>query len=211
MKTKKRKLNKKITRKKAKKGFTYGNIDPQRLSLLFVILAIVFIETAILIPKYILKVGQKEETAVAFGATAKSNPLEEEIRLMVQGYPIENMTPYIATKDKKVAAFLVSIAKKESNWGKRKPVLQGKDCYNYWGFRLKTERMGSGGHTCFDSPEQAVETVAQRIDQLVMEEKIDTPREMVIWKCGYSCDGPAAVGANKWIKDVDYYYRALIN
>lgn len=211
MKTKKRKLNKKNTRKKAKKGFNYGNIDTSRLRLLFVILAIVFVETAILVPKYILKFGQDESTMVAYAPIQAKNELEEDIRLMVQGYPIEEMTPYIATKDKKVAAFMIAIAKKESAWGKRKPVLNGQDCYNYWGFRLKTDRMGSGGHTCFNSPQEAVETVAQRIDQLVTEEKIDTPKEMVIWKCGYRCDGPEAVGANKWIKDVDYYYRALIN
>lgn len=212
MKTKKRKVNKKTIRRKAKKGFNYGNIDASKLRLLFVILAIVFVETAILIPKYIVKEHKTESIKVTSVPTIRNKTnLEQEIRMMVQGYPIETMTPYIATKDKKVAAFMIAIAKKESAWGKRKPVLNGQDCYNYWGFRLKTDKMGSGGHTCFDSPQEAVETVAQRIDELVTEESIDTPKEMVVWKCGYNCDGPAAVGASKWIKDVDYYYRALIN
>jgi hypothetical protein len=71
--------------------------------------------------------------------------------------------------------------------------------------------MGSGGHTCFDSPQEAVTIVGARISQLVNEENIDTPEKMIVWKCGYDCDGPEAAGSQKWIKDVDYYYRQLIN
>jgi hypothetical protein len=140
----------------------------------------------------------------------KPNPLASEIKQMVAGYPIEQMTPYILKQDPKTAAFLVAIAKKESAWGKRKPVLDGKDCYNYWGFRLKSEKMGSGGHTCFDSPEQAVTTIASRIDELVKEEKIETPKDMVVWKCGYGCqDKVKTVAEKKWISDVDMYYSKL--
>jgi hypothetical protein len=54
-----------------------------------------------------------------------------DIKKMTKGYPIAEMAPFIAGKDKKVAAFLVAIAKKESNWGIYSPKKRGKTCYNY--------------------------------------------------------------------------------
>ena len=66
--------------------------------------------------------------------------------------------------------------------------------------------MGTGGHTCFNSRKDAVDTVAKRIDYLVNEKKLNTPEKLVIWKCGSSCaatGGQAA--ANKWISDVKLY------
>jgi hypothetical protein len=123
---------------------------------------------------------------------------------------MEKMTPYIAEKDRKVAAFLVAIAKKESNWGKRVPVLNGQDCFNYWGYRGIRDRMGTGGHTCFDSPEDAVDTVAGRLKELV-EADIDTPEEMVIWKCGSSCAGHSDYSVKKWISDVEMYFSEFGN
>ena len=134
--------------------------------------------------------------------------LEKKIRNLTKGYPIEEMAPEIAKQDDEVAAFLVAIAKKESNWGKRTPKYKGKECYNYWGFRKKRLLMGSGGHTCFDGPEDAVKTVANRIENLVAK-GIDTPREMVLWKCG-RCNGPASAGAGKWIADVSLYYNKMM-
>ncbi len=134
--------------------------------------------------------------------------LERKVRELTKGYPIEEMAPEIAKQDSQVAAFLVAIAKKESNWGKRTPKYKGKECYNYWGFRRKRLLMGSSGHTCFDSPEEAVRTVADRIEDLVAK-GIDTPREMVLWKCG-RCNGPASVGAGKWIADVQLYYNRMM-
>lgn len=134
---------------------------------------------------------------------------EKEVRKMVKGYPIEDMVPYILEQDRTVAAFLIGIAKKESNWGKRHPVLDGQDCYNYWGFRQKREKMGSGGHTCFDGPKDAVETVASRIDWLVNQKGLDTPEEMIIWKCGNSCAGHSPYSVRKWISDVDLYFSKL--
>jgi esterase/lipase len=133
--------------------------------------------------------------------------LKDDIAEMVKGYPIENMVPFIAKQDRIVAAFLVAIAKKESAWGKRVPVLNGEDCYNYWGYRGIRKRMGTGGHTCFDSPKDAVETVAKRIAFLVNNEKLDTPEKFKVWKCGYDCswDSPSAV--RKWVQDVDYYFE----
>ncbi|EKE25324.1 MAG: hypothetical protein ACD_5C00206G0003 [uncultured bacterium] len=134
--------------------------------------------------------------------------LEKEIREMVKGYPIENMVPYIAEQDRTVAAFIVGIAKKESAWGQRVPVLNGLDCYNYWGYRGKRKLMGTGGHTCFNSPKDAVDTVAKRIATLVEEHGKDTPAKMVdTWKCGTSCVGDK--GAGKWISDVTMYFDKL--
>ncbi|MFO7807122.1 MAG: hypothetical protein R6V40_01715 [Candidatus Moraniibacteriota bacterium] len=135
----------------------------------------------------------------------KQEELSGEIKKMVGGTPMEKMTPYIANKDRRVAAFLVAIAKKESNWGKRVPVLNGQDCYNYWGYRGIRDRMGTGGHTCFDSPKDAVDTVAGRLKDLV-EADIDTPEEMVIWKCGSSCAAHSDYSVKKWISDVEMYF-----
>lgn len=127
---------------------------------------------------------------------------------MLKGYPMEAMAPYIAQQDPQVAAFLVAIAKKESAWGKRSPKLNGEDCFNYWGFRQKRDRMGSGGHTCFDSPREAVSIVSERIEDLI-KKKYDTPQEMIVWKCGYTCQGHSDTSVAKWIQDVDYYYNLM--
>lgn len=151
-----------------------------------------------------------EEALYDLGNIDDQDKLEDQIRNMVKGYPIEKMVPYIAEQDRIVAAFLVGIAKKESNWGKRVPVLDGQDCYNYWGYRGQRKLMGSGGHTCFNSRKDAVETVAKRLKKLIEDEELNTPEKMVIWKCGSSCaatGGQAA--ANKWISDVDKYFRQL--
>jgi hypothetical protein len=139
----------------------------------------------------------------------KENALEKEIQNMVKGYPIEAMVPEIAKQDKIVAAFLVAIAKKESAWGVRVPVYQGQDCYNYWGWRGKNP-VGSGGHTCFDNPEDAVETVAKRIFTLINEYGRNTPEKMVVWKCGSDCEATGGqAAANKWIADVNLYFKKL--
>ncbi len=198
--------------KKSKKniylGLDLGNVSPSRARILGLIIAIIFLETYLVVYQNI----QREEVVmvptIQKVSPKKSTVLEKEIKEMVKGYPIEEMTPYIASYDREVAAFLVGIAKKESNWGKRKPVLAGEDCYNYWGFRMKSERMGSGGHTCFDNPKEAVDAVASRIDQMVKEENLDTPKKMAVWKCGYNCTHPTA-SVKKWEQDVEYYYDQL--
>ncbi len=129
---------------------------------------------------------------------------------LVAGYPIEKMMPHILEKDRQVASFYIAIAKKESNWGKRVPTLDGEDCYNYLGYRGQRERMGTGGHTCFDSPKDAVDTISKRLSELIDTYNRDTPEEMVVWKCGSNCNvtgGQAA--ANKWISDVSMYLEKL--
>ncbi len=104
--------------------------------------------------------------------------LQKEIEDLLAGYPMVDMAPYIAAENRKVAAFLVAIAKKESAWGKHAPHKNGKDCYNYWGFRGKSNNVGSGGHTCFRSPEKAVRVVGRRIKKLI-KKGYDTPQKMI--------------------------------
>ncbi len=158
------------------------------------------------------EVTEAERVFHQFDDIDNQDKFEKEARKLVKGYPIEEMLPYILAKDRKVAAYLIAIAKKESNWGKRVPTLEGQDCNNYWGYRGQRNLMGTGGHTCFNSKKDAVDTVGKRLDNLINKEKIDTPAEMVVWKCGSSCaatGGQAA--ANKWISDVDMYMKKLVD
>ncbi len=209
-----KKINKKtrqIGKKTKNSVLTFGDIDPQQGRILLLVIAIIFAATGLFMSIMADSKKMEPETAqIVMPLPKKVSSFEKQAKELVAGYPIDEMTQYIFSKDPKVAAFMIAIAKKESAWGKRSPVLAGKDCYNYWGFRLKSERMGSGGHTCFDSPEQAVDVIASRIDELVNEEKLDSPSEMIIWKCGYGCqDKLKTASEKKWISDVDMYYRKL--
>jgi hypothetical protein len=142
----------------------------------------------------------------------KKEKLKKELAVLVEGHPIEMMIPYIVRKDQKTVAYLIGIAKKESNWGKRHPVLAGVDCYNYWGFRAKQDRMGSGGHTCFDNPREAVDVVSKRITEIIDRNEAESAKDLLVWKCGSDCSitgGQAA--ADKWVEDVDFYAEKLLN
>ncbi len=129
---------------------------------------------------------------------------------MLDGTPMAVMVPSIARQKPEIAALLVAIGKKESQWGERVPVLDGRDCYNYWGYRGKAEEMGTGGHTCFRSPEHAVRVVSKRLRKLVHGEGLDTPEKLIVWKCGYSCAGHDPEGVEKWKSDVRYYYDRFL-
>lgn len=142
-------------------------------------------------------------------STKDQNAFIKNAQTMVKGYPIEAMMPYILKQDKETASFLIAIAKKESNWGKRVPVLDGKDCYNYWGYRGIRDKMGTGGHTCFSDPRDAVETVAKRLKKLIHEKDLNTANKLIVWKCGSSCSGHSNESVRKWISDVDAYFKAL--
>ncbi|MFA5872251.1 MAG: hypothetical protein WC858_06075 [Parcubacteria group bacterium] len=133
--------------------------------------------------------------------------LEKNVNTLISNYPIKQMAPYIAKQDKKVAAFLLAIAKKESNWGKLSPKKFGQECYNYWGYRGQ-ENTTNSGYSCFQSPAQAVKVVGSRIEDLIAQ-NVDTPREMVMWKCGSACTARGANGEAKWVKDVGYYYNKV--
>lgn len=138
--------------------------------------------------------------------------LEHKINRVVDGYPIEAMAPYIAERNKLTAAFLVGIAKKESNWGKRIPVdADGADCFNYWGYKGAGSRGVEMGHGCFGSPEEAIGIVGGRLDTLVQEYKFRTSAEMIVWKCGWSCDGHSSQSVKKWISDVGIYFDKVNN
>lgn len=153
--------------------------------------------------------ASQEDVFLEYFSEVAEEEYRSKITEMVKGYPIEPMLPYIFEKDRTVAAFLVSIAKKESNWGKRVPVLEGQDCFNYWGYRGVRRLMGTGGHTCFNSRKDAVDTVARRIEKLVYSEQLNTPEKMILWKCGFSCEGHSRESVKKWISDVDMYFSRL--
>lgn len=134
---------------------------------------------------------------------------ERDLQKMLKGYPIADMIPYIVQQDKRVASYLVAIAKKESDWGKHIPVYYGENCFNYWGYRGQDEIMGSAGHTCFDTPKEAVSTVAKRLNRLVIEQGLTTASELIVWKCGFSCAAHDPYGVSKWISDVAGYYEKV--
>lgn len=138
--------------------------------------------------------------------------LKRDLNALVKGSPMEKMVPYIAEQDRTTAAYMIGIAKKESNWGSRKPVLAGQDCFNYWGFRLTRARMGSGGHTCFDSPREAVNVVAGRIQQIIERNNAQSAKKMLVWKCGSDCSVTGGqASADKWAQDVDLYAQKVLN
>jgi len=125
---------------------------------------------------------------------------------MVAGYPIEKMIPEIAKRNPVTAAFIVAIAKKESNWGKVSPRSKDGDCFNYWGFKDHRFKFAAG-HSCFPSRESAVEAVGNRIDKLVANGR-GTPAKLSVWKCGSACSKDGNVG--KWISDVNLYFQPIV-
>lgn len=180
----------------------------RRLHLFLVALAIFALGALWFAARHVaLEVASYPSPSILSVTDPSEEALRHEIIGMVHGYPIERMARYIAKEDRTTAAYLVSIAKKESNWGKRIPVGDdGRDCYNYWGYRDQSGETGTGGHTCFSSPAQAVRMVGARIHELVYEYGRDEPADMIVWKCGYSCDGHSDESVEKWKRDVAYYY-----
>lgn len=135
----------------------------------------------------------------------------KELAIMLEDHPMAEMADLIAQQDDVVAALIIGIGKKESNWGKRSPSKDGQDCFNYWGYKTSGSRGQALGHACFGSREEAVEKIANRISYFVHETDRDTPAKMVVWKCGSSCattGGQAA--ADKWIRDVQIYYDQFL-
>lgn len=201
---------KKTESKKTKAGKflkKFRKFDQEKLRFFLVLLVVVLLDVMVIFV-YFFKTETDREIVVKTMNFPDNSKLRGELAEMTKGYPIEKMIPLISRQDEEVAAFLISIAKKESNWGKRVPKLDGKDCYNYWGYRGIREKMGTGGHTCFDSPQDAVRTVSARIEKLI-DQDIDTPSKMVVWKCGYSCNGHSDYSVKKWINDVDYYFGKI--
>lgn len=137
----------------------------------------------------------------------KENNHQEKILQLVSGYPIEKMLPYLFQRNDIVAHYLVAIAKKESDWGNHSPKKYGNDCYNYWGYR-GTYNQTNSGYSCFDSAEQAIKQVGDKIESL-LNKMIDTPEELVVWKCGSTCAGHDPGSVKKWISDVKLYYLKI--
>ncbi|MDP3956997.1 MAG: hypothetical protein Q8Q10_00650 [bacterium] len=160
-------------------------------------------------------VSCEKKHPVLAGAPGKASrnsdeTLQSTIREMTAGYPVERMVLSIATYDRGVAALIVGIAKKESNWGKRVPLdAAGNDCFNYWGYKGAGSRGIEMGHGCFGSPEEAVAAVGDRLTQLVALRRTSEPKNMIIWKCGASCQGHSSESVKKWIADVSLYYDRI--
>lgn len=142
----------------------------------------------------------------------KAGESEEDFRFRMllattlQGEPMEGMVPFLTQRDRKTAAFLVSIARKESSWGEHAPTKDGIDCYNYWGYKGEGSRGTGMGYACFASPEEAIETVGDRLAELVHEKHLDSPERLIVWKCGSSCEGHSPESVAKWIADVKGVY-----
>lgn len=128
---------------------------------------------------------------------------------IIRDKPMKEMMDAVAGRDIGTASYLVAIAKKESNLGKFSPKdADGRNCYNYWGYR-GSQNTTKSGYSCFDSPEQAVEVVGNRIQNLSQIGKFDTPQKMAVWKCGYDCSWDNQANVKKWIADVEMYYEKL--
>lgn len=144
---------------------------------------------------------------------AKAPPkssLERTLGKMVAGHPMENMVPFIARQDPMTATFLVSIAKQESNWGKHSPKDEdGRDCYNYWGYRGQTESVTASGYSCFRTPKEAVKVVGKRLNRLIFDYELDTPKELLVWKCGSSCASHDQADVARWQNTVGMYSEKI--
>jgi len=46
--------------------------------------------------------------------------------------------------------------------------------------------------------------------QKLIEQGINTPEKMLVWKCGSSCATHDPAGVRKWVSDVEAYFRKLI-
>lgn len=133
---------------------------------------------------------------------------EKELCEIVGDAPVRKMIPHIAKHDRKIAGMVVGIAKKESDWGKHAPSKNGETCYNYWGYKSTGSRGTASGYACFSSTEEAIKAVAGKIENLAGK-NINTPAEMVVWKCGRSCAGHDPAGVKKWVSDVSKYYNQI--
>lgn len=156
------------------------------------------------------KVAAADKPLPLSAAQTERSAFEAELRAMVAGYPIEAMVPAIAEYDRDIAGLIVGIAKKESNWGKRVPRTDaGDDCFNYWGFKGAGARGVAMGHGCFGEPEEAVQAIGKRLQELVALRKTSEPANLTIWKCGSSCATHSPESVRKWVSDVDLYYREI--
>ncbi|MBU4217141.1 hypothetical protein L6270_04920 [Candidatus Parcubacteria bacterium] len=135
--------------------------------------------------------------------------LHNNISKIIKGTPMEKMTDAIANRDETTAAFIVGIAMKESKFGKFSPKKDGKECFNYWGYRGR-ENTTKSGYSCFDNPDHAIQVVGDRIARIV-KQGARTPEQMISWKCGSTCAGHSPESVDKWIADVGINYYRIQN
>jgi len=138
------------------------------------------------------------------------NRFAEKLYEMVGNAPIREMVPFISQRDEKVAAFLVGIAKKESGWGEHVPLQDGKDCFNYWGYKGSASRGSALGYACFADQKEAVEIVGNRLEALINKNHT-TASKMLVWKCGSSCAGHSPEGVQSWVATVAMYLEKIIS
>ncbi len=152
-----------------------------------------------------------EETILETLLTEKEEAheaLRKELSNILTDTPMEEMIDPILKQEKTVAAFLVGIAFKESKFGVYSPKKNGKNCYNYWGFKGKTNPT-SGGYSCFSNPEEAITVVGKRLSKLSIEAGRTKPSQMTVWKCGSSCATHSPQSVQKWIADVSIFYNKI--
>jgi hypothetical protein len=150
------------------------------------------------------QVAEKNE----FQKNVPTGELAKVLYEIVGDAPIREMVPFISKRDEKVAAFLVGIAKKESSFGLASPSKNGRDCYNYWGYKGAGENGTAMGYACFASAEEAAKIVGDRIEVLVQKDR-NTPARMVdTWKCGTTCKGDP--GAPGWVSTVALYFNKIV-
>lgn len=135
--------------------------------------------------------------------------LQIQLSAIVKNAPMSSMVEEIAKKERPVAAYLMGIAMKESKYGTFAPKKDGKDCFNYWGYRGK-ENTTKSGYSCFDSPSHAVTVVGGRIEDM-LKFGPRTPAQMISWKCGSTCAGHDPVSVAKWISDVSINYYLIVS
>lgn len=149
---------------------------------------------------------EKQVTVTSVPATS----FEEKLHRIVDGYPMESMIPAMIQQDSVVTAFLIGIAKKESDWGKHVPRKSGQDCFNYWGYKGMGSRGNALGYACFSSEDEAISVVGTRLFTLAKTQHRDTPSKMLVWKCGSSCAGHDPRGVQSWIGTVETYYKKVL-
>lgn len=163
-----------------------------------------------------IELPQEIDGEISIVAKQKQKEKEEyEARVaqfeeLLEGYPLAKMAPEIAKQDPEIAALIVGIARKESQWGVRSPKKNG-DCFNYWGFKGAGGRGVGMGHACFATREEAVSKIANRLERLVEKRGTSKPSALVTtWKCGSSCATHSPESVTKWVSDVNQYYTKVL-
>jgi hypothetical protein len=154
------------------------------------------------------EIRKKEKDELVGKYSLNQFVIKKNIEKLVGSRPIRTMVSEIATRDLQTASYLVAIAKHESNLGKFSPKKDGRDCYNYWGYR-GTYNKTKSGYSCFDSPAQAVSVVGNRIQGMTRLENRNTPEEMLVWKCGKSCANHDPMDVERWKNNVDWYFKKI--